>query len=68
MCEFVENIRGLIELEFGIGATKGQDVVIHHQHLFKFSRADDIMPQSSQKVQPPCAENVVSADEVLLRE
>ena len=53
---------------FGIGVVKGNDVVGNHQNFFNCPRAYDIMPQYVQKVQPPCAEHVVSEDEVLPRE
>ena len=59
MCGFVENFRGLLEPEFGIGVANGHDVSGHHQHLLNFSRADDIMSQFAHKLQPARAEHVV---------
>ena len=68
MCNFSENTRSILEIEFGIGVAKGHDVVGHHHNLFNFPQADKIISQYVHKVQPPCAEHVVREDTVLLRE
>ena len=68
MCEFAENIRGLLDPDFGIGVAKGHDVVDHFQNLFNCPRADDIMSQYIKKLQPPRNELVVREDKVLLWE
>ena len=68
MCEFVENVRGVVDPSFGIIVSKGNDIVSHHHHLFNCSWVDDIIPQSVQKVQPPHAEHVVREDEVFHKE
>ena len=57
-----------LETSFGIGVAKGGDILCRHQHLFSCPQADEIIPQSSQKVQPSCADNVVQEYEVLIRE
>ena len=68
MCEFVENIRDILEPEFVIGVSKVHDVVGHQQNLFHFPQADDTMSQSVHKVQPPCDKHVAREDEVTIRE
>ena len=68
MCNFSENARGIIEPALGICVSKGHDFVGHHHNLLNSPRADEVVSQYFQKVQPPCTENVVSEDEVLLRE
>ena len=68
MCDIVENVRGILESEFGIGVGKGNDVVGNQLHLLNCPRAYAIMYQSIQKVQPTRTNHVVCEDEVLLRE
>ena len=51
-----------------IGVSKVNDVVGNHQNLFNRPRVYNAISKSVQKVQPPCAEHVVSDNEVLLRE
>ena len=68
MCEFVENVRGVLDTAFVISVSKIHYVVVNHQHLFNYPRVNDTISHSSQKVQPPCSENVVRGGEVLLRE
>ena len=58
---------GFLEPALGIGVAKYHDVIVHHQQLLDWTREDDVMSQSIQKVQPPCVEHVVCEDEVLLR-
>ena len=65
--QFSENIRGIIDPAFGIDVSKGLDVVDNQQNLLNQPRADDIMYQSIQKVQPPHAEQVLHEDEGFLR-
>ena len=68
MCEFVENVRGVLEPEFGIGLFKGNGVVGNHQYLFNCPGADDIIYQSVMKLQPPRADHVLIEDDFILRE
>ena len=67
MCKFVENVRRLIELEFGICVSKGHDIVVHHKELFNSPRADDAMSPSIHKVQQPRVEHVAREDDDFLR-
>ena len=46
VCEFVDNIRWMIEPEFGIGVSKVFDIVGHPQALLNCPWEDDITPQS----------------------
>ena len=64
---FSEIFSGLLEPVLGTALAKGSNVVGHRQNLFNDPRADDIMSQSVQKVQAPCADHVVDEYEVLLR-
>ena len=66
MFEFVYNVMALLGPVFGIGVAKGRGIVSHHQHLFNFPWADEVMPQSVQKLQPPCTVHVVREGEVFL--
>ena len=66
--KFFKNFRGLLEPALVIGVDKGNDSVGHHQNLLNLPQADDVMYQSVQKVQPPCADNVVLKDKIPLRE
>ena len=68
MCEFVENVRRILEAAFGIVLSKNYEIVGYHHNLFNFSQADDIMPLSVQNSQPPHAEHVVREDKVILKE
>ena len=68
MCDFIENIRGIIEPLFELYEAKGHAVVVHHQHFFNFPWVDDIMYESIWKVQPPHAQRVVHESGVILRE
>ena len=67
MCEFVDDDRGVIEPAFVIGISKGRDIIRYNQHFFNFPWDYEIIYQSIQKVQPPCADHVVREDEVFLR-
>ena len=67
MCEFVENVRRLLEPAFGIGVSKIHDIVVNRQHLFNCPQVDDIMSHYVHKVQTPYSDHVVHEDEVLLR-
>ena len=68
VCEFVENVRGVLYPAFGIYVAKGRGIVDHCQKFFNFPLAGYIMPQSFQKVQPPRSEHRVHEDEVFLKE
>ena len=67
VCEFVDYVREILEPDFCIGVVKGHDIVGHHQHLFNFPWADDMMSHSVYEVQSPRAEHIVREYEVFLR-
>ena len=68
MCDFVENVWGLLELSFGIGVSKVHEIVGHRHHLFNCTWADFVIYRSVQKAKQPCAEHVLHDYGVLLRE
>ena len=67
MRKFSENVRGIIEPEFGIGVAMGYNALGHNHHFFNCPRVGDTMSQSIQKMQTACTENVVHEEEVILR-
>ena len=60
--KFCINFRGILDPALGAGVSKGCDVVGHQQNLFNSPLEYDVIPQSVQKVQPPCAEHIVRED------
>ena len=52
-------VGGYLEPDFIIGVSKSHDIVGHHHNLSKCPCKDDIFYQTSQQVQPLCAECVV---------
>ena len=60
------NVRRVLEPEFIVGVAKAHDIIGHRQHFFNFCRADDIMSQFIQKVQPLRTDRLVREDEVFI--
>ena len=63
-----DDVGGIIQPAFVVSAARSYDVGGHNHHLLDISGPDGIIYWSFQKVYPPCAENVVREDEVLLWE
>ena len=61
-----ENYGGIIETVSDVGIAHINEVGGHHHCLSNQPSLDDVVYQSLHKVYSPCAEHVVSKDEVLI--